>query len=179
MAQHSPHSRPDLIAPFDAAIETCRRDLGEEGIQVAIYHQGALVLDAWDGIADVESGAPVHADTLFPIFSISKSISAFMLHLQAEKGLVDYTAPVAQYWPEFAAQGKGAITVQQVLDHQSGLYQLPEGTTAHDMCDFALMTRAIAAQPAMTPPGIENACMVLTYGWILGEIVRRTDPAGR
>ena len=88
------------------------------------------------------------------------------MHIQAERGLVDYEAPVAEYWPEFAANGKGDIVVRHVLSHQSGIAQMPEGVTPELLADWDWMTTQIASQS-------------LVFGWIVGEVVRRTDPRGR
>src|ERR1700722_7432593 len=78
----------------------------ERGVQVAAYIDGELVVDAWAGVADVRTGVPVDGDTLFPAFSTTKGIMATVMHLLAERGQIDYDAPVAKYWPEFAANGK-------------------------------------------------------------------------
>jgi CubicO group peptidase (beta-lactamase class C family) len=110
---------------------------------------------------------------------MTKAVTALALHLQAERGLVDYDAPVARYWPEFAASGKASATVRQALDHRIGVWQMPEGVTPESICDFDLMARSIAALPPMSEPGTQNAYMSLTFGWIIAEIVRRTDPGRR
>jgi CubicO group peptidase (beta-lactamase class C family) len=175
----SGYTRPDLIPLFAAAFGVAQREHGEQGLQIAIYQHGELVVDAWAGLADVTDQRPVTADTLFPVFSMTKAVTALALHLQAERGLIEYDAPIALYWPEFAANGKGAATVQQALDHRLGVWQMPEGVTPETMCDFDRMVHDIAALPPMSEPGTQNCYMSLTFGWIVAEIVRRTDPQGR
>src|SRR5690606_28353889 len=95
-----------------AAIQQAIREQGEIGIQVAAYHQGKLVIDAWGGIADPVSGRPVDGDTLFNVFSVTKAVAATAVHVQAEKGLLDYDAPIADYWPEWGCHGKEKATVR-------------------------------------------------------------------
>src|SRR6478736_5356977 len=88
------------------------------GLQVAAYHQGELVVDAW---ADVATRRPVDGDTVFVTFSVSKGVTATIAHLLAERGQIDYDAPIADVWPAFAAHGKEAITARHALAHQAGL----------------------------------------------------------
>ena len=151
---------------------------GEHGLQVAAYLGDQLIVDAWSGEAD-STGRPVTGDTLFAVFSFSKAIAATALHLQAERGLVDYEAPVARYWPEFAAKGKDRIVVRHVLSHQSGIAQMPVGVTPELLADWDWMTSQIADFDRMFEPGAGSAYQSLVFGWIVGEIVRRTDPLGR
>src|ERR1700712_3633451 len=78
----------------------------DRGLQVAAYHHGELVVDAWAGVADPATGAQVGPETLFTVYSVSKGITATALHILAERGLVSYDEPIATYWPEFAVNGK-------------------------------------------------------------------------
>lgn len=151
----------------------------EEAVHVAAYHQGRLVLNVWDGLADPGSGKPATADTLYNVYSVTKAVAATALHIQVEKGLVDYDARIANYWPEFAQNGKAAATVRHALTHRAGVPLMPEGVTAELMCDSAWMTNAIAAMEPLAPPGEKTLYQSMTFGWIIGEIVRRSDPAGR
>jgi CubicO group peptidase (beta-lactamase class C family) len=151
---------------------------GERGLQVAAYIGPELVIDAWTGPAD-SGGRPVTGDTLFPVFSVSKAIASLALHLQAERGLVDYESPVARYWPEFGGNGKEDILVRHVLSHQSGIPQMPEGVTPELLGDWEWMTARIAEFTPLFAPGASSAYQSLVFGWIVGEVVRRTDPAGR
>src|SRR5215203_1852026 len=84
----------------------------ESGVQVAAYYQGNLVVDAWAGVQDVTSQQPVDGNTLFLLFSCSKGVTATIMHLLAERGLIDYDAPIAHYWPEFGQNGKAQVTIR-------------------------------------------------------------------
>jgi CubicO group peptidase (beta-lactamase class C family) len=153
-------------------------DKGEIGIQVAAYLGEELVIDCWAGIADHETGRPVDADTLFNVFSVSKAIVSTAVHVQAEKGLLDYDRPVADYWPEFARNGKGDITIRDVLNHHSGTPQMPPGTTPETICDWEFITAGIADLSPILPRD-KPAYQAMSFGWTLGEVVRRTDPRHR
>jgi CubicO group peptidase (beta-lactamase class C family) len=92
---------------------------------------------------------------------------------------VDYDAPVAEYWPEFAQNGKAAATVRHVLTHRAGVPLMPEGVTPELMCDTKWMADAIAAMEPLAPPGEKTLYQSMTFGWMIGEIVSRSDPAKR
>jgi CubicO group peptidase (beta-lactamase class C family) len=172
-------TRPDLVVPFSDAVRRSIAEGGEVGLQVAVYAGNELVVDIWAGIADVATGQVVRADTLFPTFSVIKAVTAVALHIQAARGLVEYDAPVARYWPEFAANGKDRLTVRNVLHHRSGVWQMPESVTPEHMADYHWMCEHIAALPPMFEPGTRNGYQSLTFGWMIAEVVRRTDPKGR
>ena len=152
-------------------------ELGENGVQVAAYVGDEMIVDAWTG--EARPGVPVDGDTLFPVFSVTKAVTATALHIQAERGLVDYDAPVAAYWPEFTANGKGGITLRHVLSHQSGVPQMPPDVTPERLGDWEWMTSQIAAYVPFFEPGTSSAYQSLVFGWIIGEVVRRTDPKDR
>jgi len=151
----------------------------EVGMQVAAYLRGELVVDVSAGVADEETGRPVDADTIFTVFSATKGVAATALHIQAERGLIDYGAPMVKYWPEFGAHGKEGATVLHALTHRAGVPQMPEGTTAEQLCDWEGMVRAIAALTPEWTPGERTGYHAYTFGWLVGELVRRTDPARR
>ena len=151
----------------------------EIGVQVAAYLNGVQVVDAWGGVADPATGRKVDADTLFNVYSVTKAIAAVALHIQADRGLIDYNAPVAKYWPEYAANGKESTTVRDVLTHRAGIPQMPAEVTPERLCDWDWMTRAIAALEPLAPPGTRTLYLSMTFGWIVGELVRRTDPRHR
>jgi CubicO group peptidase (beta-lactamase class C family) len=161
-----------------AAIEQAIRDQGEIGIQVAAYLDGELVIDCWAGVADSTTGRPVDAATLFNVFSVTKAVVSTAVHVQAERGYLDYDEPVATYWPEFAANGKGDITVRDVLTHHTGTPQMPEGTSPQTICDWDFIVAGIARLAPILPKN-KPAYQSMSFGWILGEIVRRTDPKRR
>jgi len=147
----------------------------ERGAQVAVYQNGKLVVDAWAGIADVRTGAPVDGDTLFPVYSTTKGILATVIHLLAERGQIGYDTPIAHYWPEFAAHGKETITIRQALAHTSGLPYMPLGVDHAQLCDWDTMCRLIADLTPAFPAGKKMEYHPVTFGWILGEVARRVD----
>jgi CubicO group peptidase (beta-lactamase class C family) len=161
-----------------AAIEQAIRDKGEIGIQVAAYLGDELVIDCWAGIADPATGRRVDADTLFNVFSVTKAVASTAIHIQAERGLLDYDGPIATYWPEFAANGKGNITVRDALTHHTGTPQMPPGTSPETICDWNFIVEGIANLAPILPQD-KPAYQSMSFGWILGEIVRRTDPGRR
>lgn len=149
---------------------------GEElGLQAAAYLNGELVVDACSGVADRSTGRPVDGRTLFTVYSVGKGITATCIHLLAERGQLEYDAPVARYWPEFGARGKERVTVRDVLTHRSGVPQVPEGATVELVCDWDAICTAIAALPPLWEPGTRTGYHAYNYGWILGEVVRRVD----
>jgi CubicO group peptidase (beta-lactamase class C family) len=161
------------------AIEKAINERGEIGIQVAAYLKGEKVIDTWSGLADETTGRKVDGDTLFNVFSVTKAVAATCLHVQADRGLLDYEAPIASYWPEFAANGKEKATVRHVLTHRVGLPQMPKGVTPVLMSDWDWMCGQIAAMKPLFEPGTKSAYQSMTYGWMVGELVRRTDPKKR
>src|SRR5262247_4013150 len=106
------------------AVNAAIREGGEIGLQVAAYVDGEPVVDVWGGLADETTGRKVDGDTLFPVFSVTKAVTATALHIQAERGLVDYDTPIASYWPEFGAHGKEKGTVRDALTHRIGIPQM-------------------------------------------------------
>jgi CubicO group peptidase (beta-lactamase class C family) len=172
---------PDALnpAPVADAVHAAIRSGDETGLQVVAYHRGRKVIDICAGLADPATGRPVTSDTLFNVYSVTKAVTATALHIQAERGLVDYDAPIAAYWPEFAAHGKGGATVRHALTHRAGVPQMPVEVTPAMMCDWHAMCRAIADLPPLAPPGEKTLYQSMTFGWIVGEIVRRSDPKGR
>ncbi|KPH66846.1 serine hydrolase domain-containing protein [Novosphingobium sp. ST904] len=166
----------------NAAVQQVLDALVEEGteigVQVAAYLNGELVVDAWAGVADPATGRKVDSGTLFNVFSVTKAVAATALHVQAERGLVDYDSPVARYWPEYGSNGKEAVTVRDALSHRTGTPQMPPAVTPEMMCDWDAMTAGIAALEPIFPVG-QPAYQAVSFGWVIGEIVRRTDPERR
>jgi CubicO group peptidase (beta-lactamase class C family) len=164
----------DLQQQVQKTIDELVTSGAERGIQVAVYRDGVQVVDAVAGVADPESGRPVDAGTVFYNFSIVKGATATVVHQLAERGLFGYDTPVAELWPAFAAHGKGAVTVRQVLDHTAGVPGIPLDTTIEDLCDWDKMCAAIADAELWWEPGTKVGYHAYTFGYILGEVVRRT-----
>lgn len=146
----------------------------EAGLQVAAYHKGRLVVDAWAG-GDVITGKPVDGDTLFVTFSTTKGITATVIHLLAERGLIDYDAPVARYWPAFAQNGKASVTVRQVMAHTAGLPHLPLDTQPEDVSDWQKQVRWMEEAALLWEPGTQTGYHALTIGIILGKLAECVD----
>ena len=148
----------------------------ELGLQAAVYVEGQLVADVWAGDMKRGEGArTVDGDTLFTSWSTTKGFVATCLHILADRKQVDYNTPVAQYWPEFGCRGKEVITVRQALNHTAGIPQLPAGTAVDSLSDWDGMCAAIAELEPLWEPGVKAAYHALTFGWIIGELVRRVD----
>jgi CubicO group peptidase (beta-lactamase class C family) len=145
----------------------------ERGIQVAVYRDGKQMVDAVAGVADPATGRPVDAGTVFYNFSIVKGAAATVAHILAERGLFGYDTPVAELWPEFAAHGKQAVTVRQVLNHTAGVPGIPLDTTIEDLCDWDKMCAAIADAELWWEPGTKVGYHAYTFGYVVGELARR------
>ena len=149
-------------------------DFGEVGARVAVIRDGEAVVDLWGGHTTESREAEWGADTLVCCMSVSKGITALAAHVLAERGLLNYDAPVARYWPEFAAAGKASITVREALSHRTSLGFI-DSSEPGDALDWAAFTSKIAAQAPNWPPCTNETYHSVTYGYIVGEIVRRID----
>ncbi|MGZ8690900.1 MAG: serine hydrolase domain-containing protein, partial [Aeromicrobium sp.] len=148
---------------------------GNGGAAVAVYHHGKAVVDLRGGSRNDEED-PWLEDTLAMCFSTTKGVTSTAVHVLASRGLIDYDAPVARYWPEFAQNGKEDTTVADVLTHSAGLHRMRTLVdTAHRMLDWEHMTDALAKARPVYEPGTESGYHGLTYGWLAGELVRRVD----
>lgn len=145
----------------------------ERGVQVAAYQRGKLVVDAVAGIADPATGRPVTSETVFYNFSTCKAAASTVAHVLAERGLFGYDTRVVDLWPEFGAHGKEKVTVRHVLNHTAGVPGVPLDTTLEDLCDWDKMCAAIAASELWWEPGTKIGYHAYTFGYIVGEIVRR------
>jgi CubicO group peptidase (beta-lactamase class C family) len=146
----------------------------ERGVQVAVYRRGEQVVDAVAGVADPTTGRPVTPDTPFYNYSIGKGATSTVAHILAERGLFGYDTPIVELWPEFGAHGKHSVTVRHVLDHTAGVPGIPLDTTPEDLCDWDKMCAAIADAELWWEPGTKIGYHAYTFGYIVGEIVRRT-----
>lgn len=164
---------------LNKAVQTLLDELvaaGDEvGLQVAAYVDGKLVVDAWAGVADEASGRKVDGETLFTSWSTTKGFVATCIHILADRAMLEYGAPVARYWPEFAANGKAQVTVLDLLTHRAGVPQMPDDVSAEMMTDWAAMCAALASHPPLWEPGTKTGYHAWTFGWLLGEVVRRVD----
>lgn len=152
---------------------------GEIGAAVAAYWRGEKVVDLWGGRRTPESDAPWEENTMVVVMSTTKGLSAMTLAVANARGWIDYDAPVAHYWPEFAQHGKSTITVRQLLGHEAGLVVLDEPLTIDKVRDLDYMSRLLARQTPAWAPGTRHGYHTLTLGLYMQELIRRVDPAHR
>lgn len=143
------------------------------GAAVCIYHRDECVVDAWGGARN-RGGQPWQSDTLAMSYSTTKGVVATIVLALVDRGLLDYDDPVAKYWPEFAQEGKERITIRHLLSHQAGLHGVRTFVDCADrMLDWDFMTRRLAAARPAFPPGTRPGYHGLTFGWLVGELIRR------
>jgi CubicO group peptidase (beta-lactamase class C family) len=152
---------------------------GEIGAAVAAYFRGEKVVDLWGGRRTPESDAPWNEDTMIVVMSTTKGLSAMTLALADSRGWLDYEAPVSSYWPQFAQNGKAAITVRQLLGHEAGLVLLDEQLTVDKLRDLDGLARILARQTPAWPPGTRHGYHTMTIGLYMQELIRRVDPGHR
>ena len=161
--------------PVKAAFEK-NFEFGEEvGASAAVYHRGIRVVDISGGAFDVTSDRPYDDSTLQLMFSTTKGIVGIAVAMCVYRGLIDYDEKVATYWPEFAAHGKGGATVAQLLSHQCGLIAPDAPVTLADALDWKTITTMLADTAPDWPIGTGHGYHALTFGWLAGELIRRTD----
>jgi CubicO group peptidase (beta-lactamase class C family) len=146
---------------------------GEVGAAVSVYLDGRPVVDLWGGLADPIAARPWVEDTIVPVFSCTKGVTAVCANLLIERGELDPDAPVASYWPEFAANGKDSITVRVALSHRAGLPLVEGDFTLDDVCAWDPIVEQLARQAPIWEPGTQHGYHMRTYGWITGELIRR------
>lgn len=144
----------------------------ELGASVAVTHHGETVVDLWAGDADT-AGRPWERDTIVNVWSTTKTMAAICMLMLADRGEIDIDAPVATYWPEFAANGKEGVTVGHVLGHTSGLSGWEPALAPEDLYDWDKVCSVLAAQAPWWTPGDFSAYHALTQGFLEGEILRR------
>jgi CubicO group peptidase (beta-lactamase class C family) len=171
------------VAPgFEAVRDEFARSFaerGEVGAAVCAYVDGRPVVDLWGGVADARTGAPWREDTVVLVYSSTKGVTAVCVNLAIQRGLLDPEQTVACLWPEFAANGKAAITVGEVMSHQAGLPYVEGDVTLDEALSWAPMVERLAAQAPIWPPGTAHGYHMRTYGWLAGELLRRADPQHR
>ncbi|MCZ0204616.1 serine hydrolase [Streptomyces sp. UMAF16] len=168
------HCDPRFTAVREAFEENFRAR-GELGAAVAVTVAGETVVDLWGGWADPARTRPWERDTVVNVWSTTKGVVALCAHLLADRGLLDLDAPVAAYWPEFAAEGKGKVLVRHLLSHRAGLAGLREPHTLEQLYDWETTTARLAATAPWWEPGTRSGYHALTYGFLVGEVIRRVS----
>ena len=161
---------------FSEVVTAFRRnfeDLGEVGASVAIMREGRLVVDIWAGHSDTGLSQPWKRDTITNVFSITKTMATLSALVLADRGDLDVFKPVADYWPEFAANGKEKIEVRHLMSHTSGLSGWDKKITIREICDWRESTAILAEQKPWWQPGTSSGYHALTQGHLVGEVIRR------
>jgi CubicO group peptidase (beta-lactamase class C family) len=146
---------------------------GEVGASVCVTVDGETVADLWGGMADPAAGRSWERDTIGVVWSCTKGAVALCAHILVSRGELDLDAPVTEYWPEFGKGGKEHVTVRVLLSHQAGLAAIREPVPEGGLCDWDLVVELLAAQEPLWEPGTRQGYHALTYGHLVGEIVRR------
>ncbi len=148
-------------------------DHGDVGASFCATVKGEVVVDIWGGVADKDSGAPWEKDTIVNVYSTTKTMCALSALLLADRGELDFARPVADYWPEFAANGKARVTTAQLMAHSSGLSGWHEKIDKTVLYDWDKATGLLAAQAPFWEPGTAPGYHGLTQGYLVGEVIRR------
>ena len=161
---------------FEALREALARNLdsGEElGASIVVDIDGNVVVDMWGGFRDQARTLPWTEDTITNVWSSTKTITSLAALMLVDRGELDVDAPVARYWPQFAAAGKQDVLVRHVMSHSSGVSGLDQPAAAEDLYDWETATSRYAAQAPWWPPGTASGYHALNYGHLVGELVRR------
>lgn len=143
------------------------------GASFCATQDGETVIDLWGGWADAEKTRPWEKDTIVNVYSTTKTMTALTALLLADRGELDFDAPVAKYWPEFAANGKADVKVSHLMSHSAGLSGWKEPIATEDLYDWDKVTALLAAQAPYWEPGSQPGYHALTQGYLVGEVVRR------
>ena len=172
------HASADFEAVRDAFAENFAKR-HELGGACCVYRGGEKVVDLWGGVRNRETGEPWEENTMVLVYSATKGLAAMALALAHSRGWLDYDQRVAHYWPEFAQQGKGTITVRQLLAHQAGLFAINEPVDAELVADLDRLAAVLARQKPAWEAGSRQAYHALSLGFYEGELLRRIDPRHR
>jgi CubicO group peptidase (beta-lactamase class C family) len=174
--------RGEVVSGFEEVEKEFHRNFterGELGAACTVFHDGRKVVDLWGGCRDEKTAAPWEEDTLTQVFSMTKGMAAMAIAVAHSRGLLDYDEKIAAYWPEFAQQGKEAITLRQLLDHQAGLSAIDEPLDLETLTNHEDLDAILARQKPAWAPGTKRGYHMWTQGWYLGALMRRVDPQHR
>ena len=163
----------DRFAPVRAAFEANLANGSDVGASYCATIDGEVVVDLWGGFADAARTRPWERDTIINVYSTTKTMTALTALLVADRGDLDFDAPVAKYWPEFAANGKQDVKVSHLMSHSAGLSGWKEPISPEDLYDWDKMTSLLAAQAPFWEPGTASGYHAITQGYLVGEVVRR------
>ena len=163
---------------FERVAEAFKKNFdanGEVGASVCLTVGGETVVDLWGGVADPKAGTPWTQDTVSIVFSCTKGATALCAHILASRGKLDLDAPVVELWPEFGKHGKEHVTTRMMLDHSAAVPALRARVEGAKVYDWTYMTDRLAAEEPFWLPGTRNGYHGLTFGWTVGEMVRRAS----
>ena len=163
----------EKFAPVREAFEKNFSEKDDLGASCAITVEGEFVVDLWGGFKDEEKTQPWQEDTIVNVYSTTKTMAALTALVLADRGELDFYAPVARYWPEFAQNGKDKVEVRHFMSHSAGLSGMDETMAGEDVCDWDKMVDALARQAPWWEPGTASGYHALTQGHLIGEVVRR------
>jgi CubicO group peptidase (beta-lactamase class C family) len=155
------------------AFEENFRKHGEKGASLGVYVEGERKVDLWGGVADVTTGRPWTGDTVSIVYSATKGATAILTWLLAQRGVLDFAAPVTRYWPEFAGGGKGDVPVRYLFTHQVGLPYLDQKLTRDEVLEGSKIVEVLERQVPVWTPGTAHGYHALTYGWLAGALIAK------
>ncbi|MGH9081200.1 MAG: serine hydrolase domain-containing protein, partial [Acidimicrobiales bacterium] len=161
---------------FDGVVSSLRSSLDagtDVGASVAVFRDGEPVVDVWGGYVDEAHSSPWEQDTITNVWSTTKTMTFLCALMLADRGELDFHAPVARYWPEFAAGGKSAVEVRHLMSHTAGLAGWTEHLEPEELADWERCTSLLAAQEPWWEPGTASGYHAVTQGFLVGEVVRR------
>jgi CubicO group peptidase (beta-lactamase class C family) len=161
---------------YGVVLDTFGRNFTERndlGAACTVVRDGRTVVDLWGGVADSRSGRAWDRDTTAVIFSCSKGLVSLTAYLLVQDGRLNLDAPIARYWPEFATNGKGAITVRQAMSHRAGLPALSRDLTLDEVVEWDPVIHAIEREAPTFAPSEGHVYHAMTHGWLVGEVIRR------
>jgi len=181
--RHNGHLIEGHVSPgFDPVLQAFAENFSQRrelGGAVCVYHRGERVVDLWGGVRNRATGEPWEEHTMVLVHSATKGLAAMTMAVAHSRGWLAYDERVCTYWPEFAQQGKEAITVRQLLAHQAGLFALDEPVDRSVVADFDRLALILARQEPAWPPGMRQAYHAITLGYYESELLRRIDPRHR
>ena len=180
--ESAPHRDGWVASGFEEVRDEFDRNFaerGEIGAAVAAYWRGEKVVDLWGGRRTPTGSEPWEEGTLVVVNSTTKGLAAMTIAVANSRGWIDYDVPVAEYWSEFAENGKGAITVDQLLSHEAGLVWIDEPLHFEDLRDLDRVSRLLARQKPAWEPGTRLGYQAITVGLYMQELIRHADPAHR
>jgi CubicO group peptidase (beta-lactamase class C family) len=167
-----------VLPRYQLVLDAFRRNFesgNETGAACCVYVNGEVAVDLWGGLADQASGRRWEGDTPVLLASSTKGLTSICIHLLVQQGVLDLDAPIADYWPEFAAAGKHSISLRWALSHRAGVPAVDRRFDIDDVLAWHPVAAAVAAQKPEWEPGSKHGYHARTFGWIAGEVVRRVS----